>query len=93
LKEDGWRSRIHRKGQKNRPLNVREQQANRKRSQVRARVEHVFAQQEAMGGMIVRTIGIARAWFKIGMENLVYNIRRLAWLKENLKPKRLYAVV
>ena len=30
-----------------------------------------------MGGKIVRTIGIARARFKIGMMNLGYNIRRL----------------
>jgi len=93
LKEDGWRSRIHRKGQKDKPLNEREQEANRKRSQVRSRVEHVFAQQEAMGGTLVRTIGIVRARFKIGMKNLVYNIRRLAWLKENVKPKGRYAVV
>ncbi|WP_277400173.1 hypothetical protein [Candidatus Vondammii sp. HM_W22] len=30
---------------RNAPLNEREQEANRKRSRVRARVEHVFAQQ------------------------------------------------
>jgi hypothetical protein len=33
-----------------------------------------------MGGKIVRTIGIARARFKIGMMNLGYNIRRLVQL-------------
>jgi transposase, IS5 family len=48
---------------------------------VRARVEHVFGhQQSPMGGKIVRTIGIARARFKIGMMNLGYNIRRLVQL-------------
>src|SRR3979409_2355495 len=48
----------------------------------RARVEHVFGhQQSAMGGKIVRTIGIARARFKIGMMNLGYNIRRLVQLE------------
>jgi len=93
LKEGGWRSRIHRKGQKDSPLNEWEQEANRKRSQVRSRVEHVFAQQEAMGGMVVRTIGIVRARLKIGMKNLVYNIRRLAWLKENINPKGRYAAI
>jgi hypothetical protein len=36
------------------------------------RIEHVFK--------IVRTIGIARARFKIGMMNLGYNIRRLVRL-------------
>jgi hypothetical protein len=52
------------------------------RSRVRARVEHVFGhQQSSMGGKIVRTIGIARARFKIGMMNLGYNIRRLVQLE------------
>ena len=93
LKDGGWRSRIHRKGQSDKPLTKREQQANHKPSRVRARVEHVFAQQEAMGAMAVRTIGIARARFKIGMKNLVYNMRRLAWSKENVKPRGRYAAV
>ena len=57
-------------------LNVREQEANRKRSSVRARVEHVFAQQ---ANRLVRTIGLKRAAVKNGMMNLVYNLRRLAW--------------
>jgi IS5 family transposase len=30
-------------------------------------------------GLFVRTIGLARAKVKIGMANLVYNIRRLVW--------------
>jgi transposase, IS5 family len=32
-------------------------------------------------GLIVRTIGIARARVKIGMANLAYNMRRFVWLK------------
>ena len=36
------------------------------------------AQQSAPGGRIVRTIGIVRARAKIGLQNLAYNIRRLA---------------
>ena len=31
-------------------------------------------------GLFVRNIGIARARTKIGMANLVYNMRRLGWL-------------
>ena len=34
-----------------------------------------------VGGKIVRTIGIVRARFKIGMMNLGYNIRRLVQLE------------
>src|SRR5271169_3651003 len=49
---------------------------------VRARIEHVFgAQQNSPGGRIVRTIGIARAKAKIGLQNLAYNIRRLVTLE------------
>ena len=74
-------SRIHRRAGRNRPLSERHKPANTTRSKVRARVEHVFGhQQSSMGGKIVRTIGIARARFKIGMMNLGYNIRRLVQL-------------
>src|SRR6476660_3093481 len=53
-----------------------------KKSKIRARVEHVFgAQQTSPGGRIIRTIGIARAKAKIGLQNLAYNIRRLVTLE------------
>ena len=82
LKEKGLHSRIHRRAARNRPLSERQKSANTTRSKVRARVEHVFGhQQSSMGGKIVRTIGIARARFKIGMMNLGYNIRRLVQLE------------
>jgi IS5 family transposase len=78
LKAKGLQSRIHRRAARNRPLSERQKSANTTRSKVRARVEHVFGQQQSsMGGKIVRTIGIVRARFKIGMMNLGYNIRRL----------------
>ena len=82
LKEKGYKSRVHRRAARNHPLSKRQQAANTTRSRVRARVEHVFGDQEnAMGGIFVRTIGIARARVKIGMMNLAYNMRRLVWLE------------
>jgi IS5 family transposase len=82
LRGRGLRSRVHRRGVRNRPLSEVQMAANTMRSKVRARVEHVFAhQQNAMGGKIVRTIGLARAKFKIGMMNLSYNISRLVQLE------------
>jgi hypothetical protein len=45
-------------------------------------IEHVFGDQKnGMGAGIVRTIGIVRAQCKIGMTNLVYNMRRFACLE------------
>ena len=55
--------------------------ANNAKSKVRARVEHVFAEQKDRMHLFIRTIGIARATIKIGMTNLVYNIKRLIFLR------------
>jgi len=77
----GLKSRIHRKAHRHRPLTKREQQGNRTRSKVRARVEHVFgAQVNDMGGTLVRSIGIVRAKARIGLKNLAYNMRRAVQL-------------
>src|SRR6476469_4526207 len=74
----GLRSRIHHRANRNHPLSQAQENANRQKSRVRARIEHVFgAQQTSPGGRIIRTIGIARAKAKIGLQNLAYNIRRL----------------
>ena len=80
----GMTSHIHRRGRRGKPLTPRQQAANKTRSKVRARVEHVFGNQHsAMGGKFVRTIGIARATMKIGMQNLAYNMRRLVVLERS----------
>jgi transposase, IS5 family len=82
LAELGKRSHIHKRGLRNKPLTPRQEAANKTRSKVRARVEHVFGvQHNSMGGKFVRTIGIARATVKIGMQNLAYNMRRLVVLE------------
>ena len=81
LAECGYKSRIHRRAARNRVLSKREQQGNTTRSRVRARVEHVFGHQStAMGGKLVRTIGLTRAKMKIGMQNLTYNMSRFIHL-------------
>ena len=86
LRAQKYRSHIQRQGQASRPLSDREKQANHKRAKVRVRVEHIFAQQRHMGRSVC-TIGLARARFKIGMMNLVYNIKRLAWLVDHVAPQ------
>ena len=78
----GLRSRVHQRANRNHPLSQAQDNANRQKSKVRARIEHVFgAQQNSPGGRIVRTIGIARAKVKIGLQNLAYNMRRLVTLE------------
>ena len=84
----GFRSQLHRRGHKHQALSQRSQQANRRKSRVRARVEHVFADQAAIGGRFVRTIGLERARLRIGLVNLAYNLRRWAWLAAHVPPER-----
>lgn len=79
LKERGYRSQIQRKGQKNKPLSECQQRRNHKIAKSRARVEHVFAGIEQMGGKFVRTIGQARANFAMTMMAACYNLKRLAY--------------
>jgi IS5 family transposase len=82
LAENGLRSRIHRKKPQGRPMPVNVSRANGVRSKVRAAVEHVFARQKGPMGLVVRTIGIARATVKIGLANLLYNMHRAVWLTQ-----------
>lgn len=76
------RNRIHEKGHRDHPLTEKQKERNRKKSSVRARIEHVFAfMTNTMRGLRIRSIGIERARANIGMINLVYNIARYALLQ------------
>ena len=80
LADSGLRSQIHRKKPAGRPMARNVARANNARSKVRAGVEHVFARQKGPMGLVVRTIGLARATVKIGLANIAYNMRRAVWL-------------
>ncbi len=81
LKDRGYRSHIHRKKPRGKDMPERSKLANQKRSQVRARVEHVYADMKRDGKkFMVRCIGQARAELRIGLMNMVYNARRWSFL-------------
>lgn len=82
LKANGYRCRIQRKGNKNKPLSECQKRRNQRIAKVRARVEHVFGAMAQMGGKLIRTIGQVRADFALTMQALAYNVKRFAWLKE-----------
>jgi IS5 family transposase len=82
LARNGFVSRIHRKKPRGKPMPDRMRRANAEKSRVRCCVEHVFAEQKSRMGLFVRTIGIARATTKIGLANLVYNLKRLIFLEK-----------
>ena len=72
-----FRSRIHRKKPPCEPMARNIARANGEKSKVRAAVEHVIARSM---GLVVGTIGLARARMKIGLANLIYNMNRAVWL-------------
>jgi len=85
LKKQGHISRIHHKRQMGKSLPDVLAKANRERSKVRARVEHPFAHQKAGEGLLIRTIGLARAKTKITIANLAYNFHRLRFWERKLR--------
>ena len=82
LRAQGWRLRIQRKAQAGRPLSDCQERRNRRIAKTRARVEHVFASLEQMGGKALRSIGLARATLHLNWKAATYNLRRLCTLME-----------
>jgi IS5 family transposase len=81
MAENGFTSRVHRKKPVGRSMAERTRRANARKSAVRSRIEHVFAEQKSRMGLFIRTTGIVRARVKIGLVNLAYNMKRLIWLE------------
>jgi IS5 family transposase len=74
------KNQIHEKGYRNHPLTKKQKERNKKKSKVRARVEHVFGfMKQATRNVIIRTIGMVRAKVKIGLLNLTYNLCRYSY--------------
>lgn len=73
---------VNEKGYKGKPLTEAQKESNRQKSKTRARIEHVFGFiTGSMHGLTLRSIGINRARFNIGLTNLVYNMCRYSILK------------
>lgn len=72
---------IHERAYRGQPLTEEQKENNRKKSKIRARIEHVFGFiTGSMNGITVRSIGMTRARFNISLTNLVYNMCRYAYL-------------
>jgi IS5 family transposase len=76
-----WLPCMHERKYSGRPLTDAQCSANRERSRLRVRVEHIFgAMRQRAGDLIIRTIGLARARVKLTLRNLVYNLDRFTLL-------------
>ena len=76
---------VHEKGCRYKSLTAEQKEGNRIKSKTRARIEHVFGfMTMSMHGLTVRSIGIERAKFNIGLTNLVYNMCRYSVLQRRV---------
>lgn len=67
---------------RNKPLTDEQKEENRRKSKVRARIEHVFGFVEGhMHGSTFRGKGRSRAAFNIGLTNLIYNMERYTFFR------------
>lgn len=84
LQEKSIADSICEKGYKNKPLTESQIASNRTKSKICCRVEHVFGFMEnSRSSIFIRTIGITRAKYQIGLMNLVYDIYRFVQLSGN----------
>ena len=83
LKENGVKGEICEKGYRNHPLTEKQKKSNRKKSRIRARVEHIFGfmTNTMRDGLKMRWIGMRRIALGIGLLNLVYNMARYEQIK------------
>jgi IS5 family transposase len=65
---------------------ARDDQIYEGQAKVRSAIEHIFAHQKGLTGLMIRIIGLVRAGVKIGLVNLSYNIRRFVWLQTQRAP-------
>jgi IS5 family transposase len=84
LKDSAHTSQIIERAYQGKPLSQSQEISNKAKSRVRARVEHVFGHMEnSMGGIFVRSIGMARAKVGVALMNLTYNLSRIELLIRN----------
>ncbi|GBR67415.1 hypothetical protein GKA01_06210 [Gluconobacter kanchanaburiensis NBRC 103587] len=76
MKKPGFVSKAHRKKAYLRPMPWHIQKLNVGKPVIRSRVEHVFAGQKSQTGLFIRTVDITGATMRIGLANIVYNMRR-----------------
>lgn len=84
-------SHVHEKGYRNKPLTETQKESNNTKSQIRARVEHIFGYMtnSMYDALHMRSIGIERIASGVGLLNLTYNLFRYEQLVRLQKVKMI----
>ena len=82
LRGDKLNSKVQYRAYRGKPLTETQKKTNTTHSRVRARVEHIFGHMTtSMNGLMIHTIGLARATVKMTFKNLAYNLQRFAYFE------------
>lgn len=81
MERHGFTSHVHHRKPKSRPMPAHIKRGNNTRSKHRAPIEHVYAVQKNIFGLVIRSIGMARAKIRIGIANIAYNMRRMVQIR------------
>lgn len=75
-------SKIHEKGCRHQKLTPKQEAHNKRKSKIRARIEHIFGfMSNSMNRMYLRCRSINRIEASIGLMNITYNLFRISQLK------------
>jgi hypothetical protein len=85
MEKNGFRSRVHHKKPKGRAIPEGMPRAHNAKSKIRSRVERVFAGTEGLNGPVHPNHRNHPARGKIGLANLVYNLKRLIFLQRRFR--------
>jgi len=91
LEEQSCESFVHEKGYRGKPLTDKQKESNKKKSKIRARVEHIFGfmTNSMHNALFMRSIGKERIASAIGLLNLTYNLFRYEQLVRLKKVKTI----
>jgi IS5 family transposase len=81
LDRRGLAPQFQRAKPRGKPMPAHASRGNATRARVRSLVEQVFATEKRRMGLVVRSVGLARATARITLANLAYNMRRLVWIE------------
>jgi IS5 family transposase len=79
LAQHGLVPQFQRPKPRGRPMPPHMARGNARRAWVRVAVEHVLAAPKGRLGLVMRTVGLARATARLGLATLITNMIRLAW--------------
>jgi IS5 family transposase len=77
---------FQRRKPRGKPMPAHNARGNATKAQVRVGIEHVSAAQKCRLGLVIRSVGLARATARLGLANLVTNMRRLVRFKTCAAP-------